>query len=205
MTANSIRRNDNDTPGQRVSSACVSRVLSGEELVSKEPAQLLGWAFPIQEHLLTPTDILIFFFFNLQVAFGENLEFNSISACMLNHFSCDPLFATPWTVAHQAPLSMGFSRILEWVAMSSSRGSSWPRDWTQGSNPVSLSLQHWQAGSLPLEASAKPRKSVQLTSIQFVTVSRYRMPVFYCQSISSQTHLRISSLQTRHLGSLSQT
>ena len=42
------------------------------------------------------------------------------------------LFATPWTVAHQAPLSMGFwsglSRILEWVAMPSSRESSQPRD-----------------------------------------------------------------------------
>ena len=36
------------------------------------------------------------------------------------------LFATPWTVAHQAPLSMGIlqARILEWVAMPSSRGSS---------------------------------------------------------------------------------
>ena len=36
---------------------------------------------------------------------------------------------TPWTVAHQAPLSMGFSRffqtrILEWVAISYLRGSS---------------------------------------------------------------------------------
>ena len=42
------------------------------------------------------------------------------------------LFSTPWTVAHQAPLSMGFSqaRILEWVAMPSSRESSWPRDRT---------------------------------------------------------------------------
>ena len=29
-------------------------------------------------------------------------------------------FATPWTVAHQFPLFMGFSRILEWVAMPSS-------------------------------------------------------------------------------------
>ena len=36
------------------------------------------------------------------------------------------LFVTPWTVAHQAPLSMGVvpARILEWVAVSSSRGSS---------------------------------------------------------------------------------
>ena len=33
---------------------------------------------------------------------------------------------TPWTVAYQAPLSMGIlqARILEWVAISSSRGSS---------------------------------------------------------------------------------
>ena len=40
---------------------------------------------------------------------------------------------TPWTVACQAPLSMGIlqARILEWVAMPSSRGSSQPRDQTQ--------------------------------------------------------------------------
>ena len=31
-------------------------------------------------------------------------------ACMLSHFSCVWLFATPWTVACQAPLSMGLSR-----------------------------------------------------------------------------------------------
>ena len=39
----------------------------------------------------------------------------------------------PWTAAHQAPLSMGIlqARILEWVAIPSSRGSSRPRDWTQ--------------------------------------------------------------------------
>ena len=42
------------------------------------------------------------------------------------------LFATLWTVAHQASPSMGFSRqgILEWVAISFSRGSSLPRDQT---------------------------------------------------------------------------
>ena len=36
------------------------------------------------------------------------------------------LSVTPWTVARQAPPSMGIlqARILEWVAMSSSRGSS---------------------------------------------------------------------------------
>ena len=37
---------------------------------------------------------------------------------------------TPWTAARQAPLSTGIlqARILEWVAVSSSRGSSPPRD-----------------------------------------------------------------------------
>ena len=42
-------------------------------------------------------------------------------------------FASPGTVAHQAPLSMGLivqARILEWVAMPSSRGSSRPKDQT---------------------------------------------------------------------------
>ena len=48
-----------------------------------------------------------------------------------------------WTlVAHQAPLSMGIlqARILEWVAMSSSRGSSQPRDWTRISRWILLVL-----------------------------------------------------------------
>ena len=31
-------------------------------------------------------------------------------ACMPNHFSCVPLFVNSWSVAHQAPLSMGLSR-----------------------------------------------------------------------------------------------
>ena len=40
------------------------------------------------------------------------------------------LFATSWTVAHQALLSMGFPRQkLEWVAISFSRRSSWARGW----------------------------------------------------------------------------
>ena len=36
---------------------------------------------------------------------------------MLSHFSCVQLFATPWTVAHQAPLSMGFFRQEYWSGL----------------------------------------------------------------------------------------
>ena len=38
--------------------------------------------------------------------------------CVLSHFSCVHLFATPWTVAHQALLSMRFSKEEDW--------SGWP-------------------------------------------------------------------------------
>ena len=40
--------------------------------------------------------------------------------------SHDRLLSTPWTVALQAPLSVGIlqARILEWVTIPSSRGSS---------------------------------------------------------------------------------
>ena len=46
--------------------------------------------------------------------------------CVLSSFSHVQLFATLWTVAHQALLSMGFSRqrILQWIAMPSSKESS---------------------------------------------------------------------------------
>ena len=64
----------------------------------------------------------------------------SISVCVcvcarahtLGRFSGVWLFATPWTAARQAPLSMRVlqARTLGWVAMPSSRGSSWPRNRT---------------------------------------------------------------------------
>ena len=68
---------------------------------------------------------------------------SSLTCCCLVAKLC-PTIATPWTVAHQAPLSMDFPGkntgvgghfLLQWI---------FP---TQGSN---LCLRHWQADSLPL-------------------------------------------------------
>ena len=58
------------------------------------------------------------------------------------------LFATPWTVAHQVPLSIGIlqARILEWAAMPSYRGSSQPRS-------------ALQTDSLPSELPGKPKNT----------------------------------------------
>ena len=46
-------------------------------------------------------------------------------------------------LARQAPLSMGKARILEWVFISYSRGSSQPMDWTCVSCIGRRSLCHW--------------------------------------------------------------
>ena len=63
--------------------------------------------------------------------------------------SCQ-LFATPWTVAYHAPLSMEFSRQEYWSEFPfPSSGAVL----TQGSN---LHLLHWQADSLPLSHQGSP-------------------------------------------------
>ena len=63
-------------------------------------------------------------------------------------FNRDRLFATPCTVAWQAPLSMGIiqARILEWIAIPFSRGSSWPKDGIQVSRIADGFLTIWASG-----------------------------------------------------------
>ena len=66
----------------------------------------------------------------------------AVIMCLVGQ-SC-PTLCQPWTVACQVPLSMRTlqARILKWVAMFSSRGSSQPRDRTHVSLQVdSLYLQ----------------------------------------------------------------
>ena len=45
------------------------------------------------------------------------LEVEPERTCVLSHFSRVQLFATPWTTAHQAPLSLGFSRQEYWSGL----------------------------------------------------------------------------------------
>ena len=57
----------------------------------------------------------------------------------------ESIFVTPWTLAHQASLSMGILQagILKWVAMPSSRESSQPRDITQVSHIAGRFFTIW--------------------------------------------------------------
>ena len=66
----------------------------------------------------------------------------AFSACEQSCFSRVRLFATPWTVASQVLLSMGFSRQGYWSGLL----CPFPGDLPE---PVSLVSPDWQAGSLP--------------------------------------------------------
>ena len=58
---------------------------------------------------------------SLQVTQFSSPEANSVvrmRVCMLGCFSSVQLLAAIWTVAHQAPLSMGFSRQENWSGLS---------------------------------------------------------------------------------------
>ena len=70
---------------------------------------------------------------------------------MLGCFSHVKLFATPWTVAHQPPLSMGFPRQEYWSGLSSP--GDLPNLGIEPASPLSPALQ---AGSLPLSHWGSP-------------------------------------------------
>ena len=69
---------------------------------------------------------------------------------MLSHFSHVQLFATLWTMAYQAPQSMGFSRQEYWGGLPCPLLGDLP---DPGIKLTSLMSLHWQADSLPLVPS----------------------------------------------------
>ena len=142
--------------------SCFRQEEAGSKRYFAQVIRLLSvtWTF------LAPDPVL----FLLQLAFGIHVsqgwinierwgshELRSQSsscsrACVLSCFSCVRLFATLWTVACQAPLSMGFSEQEYWsgVPWFSSRG-------IRGGNRTHASdLLHWQASYLPLMPPGKP-------------------------------------------------
>ena len=67
--------------------------------------------------------------------------------CILNHFSCVRL-CNLWTVACQAPLSMGFSKQEYWSGLPRLPPGDLPDPGIEPTSPASLTLQE---DSLPLE------------------------------------------------------
>ena len=73
-------------------------------------------------------------------------KYKYVCVCSFSHAW---LSVIPWTIAHQTPLSMEFSRQEYWS------GSAISFFLTQGSNWCLLHLLPWQADSLPLVSSGK--------------------------------------------------
>ena len=71
----------------------------------------------------------------------------NMHACLLCHFShvrlCDPMDCSPPGFSVQVILQ---ARMLEWVYLPSSRGPSWPRDWTVTSfvSCIGRQVHHYQ-------------------------------------------------------------
>ena len=80
------------------------------------------------------------------------LEICKCGCAMLSCSVCIQLFATPWTVAHQAPLSMGFSWQEYWSGLPCPPPGDLPNP---GIKPKSPTLQ---ADSLPPEPPGKQLK-----------------------------------------------
>ena len=86
--------------------------------------------------------------------------------CVPSLFTRAQLFVTPWTVAHQAPLSMGSPGentevcSVHAASISSPVPEALPQRTfpTQGPNLRLLCLPHWQVGSLPLSHLGSPHR-----------------------------------------------
>ena len=81
------------------------------------------------------------FVFNQGLTSSHPFVLQCVHVCCAQLLSHVRLFVTPWTVALQRFFQ---ARILEWVAISLSRGSSWPKDQISISciSRDSLSLSH---------------------------------------------------------------
>ena len=84
------------------------------------------------------------------------------------------LFVSPWTVAHQAPLSKNTGVSCHFLLQGDLL--------TQGSNPRLLHLLHWQVDSLPLHHPRKP-KCIVIKSF-FMSQSESIHPHLICYGTS---------------------
>ena len=86
--------------------------------------------------------------------YKQNVVCVQWNVCALSHFSRVRLFATLWIVAHQAPLSVGFSRQEYCSGLSCPPPGDLPNPRTE---PVAPALQ---ADSLPLSHGGSPQWNI---------------------------------------------
>ena len=102
--------------------------------------------YPLQSPFtqVEPHSIIPLPFFSF-IAYIWNLKIHCLFCACAQLLSHSWLFVTPWTLAYQAPLSMGFSRQEYWsrLPFPPPGDSSQPRDWTCISYIGRWVLYHW--------------------------------------------------------------
>ena len=101
-------------------------------------------------------------------------------------FLCDPMNCSP---PGSSVHGISKAKILQWVDISSSRGSSWLRDWTH--------LLHWQADSLPLSHLAGP--CIHTTKLTWVRKVTYQKKKSYTKGLCFLTSRENIIKGDRHL------
>ena len=99
----------------------------------------------------------------------------------------------PMTIAHQAPLSLGFSRQEYWSGLPRLPPGDFP---TQGSNAHVVCLLHWQAGSLPtsttwVESLKRSGQGAVPASISFVVLAVFHKKGRY---VSKPNHCMVRGM-----------
>ena len=104
------------------------------------------------------------------------------------------LFVTPWTVACQAPLSMGFSRQKYWRGLPFCHSLLQGIFLTQGLNQSLLHFLHWQADSLPQTQPRKPKKCMASILIIFSEKQAKPLASLVCQMVKNLLQSRRTGL-----------
>ena len=113
-------------------------------------------------------------------------------------------FVTPWMVGSPPGSSVhGISqrRIPEWVAISFSRGSSWPRDWTGSLTSSAIGRQvfyHWttRVASYDVFSSVQSLSHVRLFATPWIAACQASLSI-----TNSRSSLRFTSIQSVMLSS----
>ena len=104
-------------------------------------------------------------------------------------------FVTPWTVACQAPLSMGFPRQEYWSGVPFPSPGDLPDSGMEPVSPVRVRLLRWQVDSLPLSPPARPLPAVMTASSTIVkwpfTRTQGQVHLSYGSRIQSHRWMRI--------------
>ena len=114
--------------------------------------------------------LIVFFFadvFRIFYTLYQESSSNGVCVCVFV-LSCDRLFANPWTVAHQVPLSMGFSRQEYWNGLPFPSPGQVMTSSVQSFSRVRLLATPWIAAHQASLSITNSRSSPKLMSIKLV-------------------------------------